>query len=230
MIEFDNVSVVYPGEINALRDITLKIEKGEFAFIVGATGTGKSTILKLIYREEKPTQGKVIVGDQDVGKLRGAAVARLRRSIGVVFQDFRLLPQKTAWGNVAFALNVIGASEFDINRRVPAALELVGIMDRADAYPHQLSGGEQQRVCIARALVNNPPILLADEPTGNLDPTASWDIVQLLDRINLRGTTILVASHDQHIVDRMKKRVIGLHKGSVSRDEAEGGYHEPAQP
>ena len=230
MIEFDNISVVYPGGINALRDISLKIEKGEFAFIVGATGTGKSTLLKLVYREEKPTKGKVIVGDQDVSKLRGSAVPRLRRGIGVVFQDFRLLPQKTAWGNVAFALNVLGAAFSEIKTRVPAVLELVGVLDRADAYPDQLSGGEQQRVCIARALVNNPPILLADEPTGNLDPSASWDIVQLLDRINLRGTTVVVASHDQHIVDRMKKRVIALHKGTISRDEAKGGYHESAQP
>ena len=206
--------------------MTLRIEKGEFAFVVGPTGTGKSTLLRLIYGEEKPTRGCVLVAGRDVTKLRGGAIPRLRRTIGVVFQDFRLLPQKTIWENVSFALYVIGASRKDIDSRVPEVLELVGLLDRADAYPHQLSGGEQQRVSIARALVNNPPILLADEPTGNLDPDTSWDIIQLLARINIRGTTVVVASHDRHIVDRMNKRVIALDNGAIARDEAKGGYYE----
>ena len=230
MIEFIDVSVAYPNDIQALRDINLKIDKGEFAFIIGATGTGKSTLLKLVYKEERPTQGKVIVAGRDVTRLRGGAVARLRRSIGVVFQDFRLLPQKTAWENISFALYVTGASRKEMRARVPEMLELVGLQDRPHAYPRQLSGGEQQRISIARALVHNPPILLADEPTGNLDPDTSWDIIQLLSRINMRGTTIVVASHDQHIVDRMNKRVIALDKGAVSRDEEKGRYYELAKP
>ena len=229
MIEFRSVSVTYLNEIQALRDVSLRIEKGEFAFIVGPTGTGKSTILKLIFKEEKPTEGKVIVNGREVTRLRGGAVSRLRRSIGVVFQDFQLLLQKTAWENVAFALYVTGASRKEIRTRVPEVLDLVGLLDRADAYPHQLSGGEQQRVSIARALVHNPPILLADEPTGNLDPETSWDIIQLLARINLRGTTVVVASHDQHIVDRLNKRVIALDAGAVARDEAKGRYYELAK-
>lgn len=226
MIELTNVSVTYPNGIHALRDVNLLIEKGEFVFMIGATGTGKSTLLKLIYREETPTKGKVIVAGRDVTRMRGGAIARLRRSIGVVFQDYKLLPQKTVWENVAFAMYVTGASRKDIRTRVPEVLDLVGILDRDRAYPHQLSGGEQQRVSIARALVHNPPLLVADEPTGNLDPDTSWDIIQLLARINLRGTTIFVASHDQHIVDRMNKRVIALDKGIVARDEAKGRYYE----
>lgn len=229
MIEFRSVSVTYTDDIQALRDVNLRIEKGEFVFIVGPTGTGKSTLLKLIYREETPTQGKVIVNGREVTRLRGSAIPRLRRSIGVVFQDFRLLPQKTAWENVSFALYVTGASRKETRTRVLEVLELVGLLDRADAYPHQLSGGEQQRVSIARALVHNPPILLADEPTGNLDPDTSWDIIQLLARINLRGTTVVVASHDQHIVDRMNKRVIALDNGTITRDEARGRYYELAK-
>ena len=229
MIDFRSVSVKYPNGINALRDVNLYIDKGEFAFIIGTTGTGKSTLLKLIYKEEVPTLGKVFVAGHDVSRLRGGAIPKLRRDIGVVFQDFRLLPNKTTWQNVAFALYVTGAHKRDISRRVPEVLDLVGLLDRADAYPHQLSGGEQQRICIARAIVNNPPILLADEPTGNLDPSTSWDIIQLLERINIRGTTVLIASHDQHIVDKMRKRVIELESGTVARDEAQGGYHELAR-
>ncbi|MHB0912107.1 MAG: cell division ATP-binding protein FtsE [Armatimonadota bacterium] len=229
MIEFIDVSVVYPNGIQALRDINLRIDKGEFVFVIGSTGTGKSTLLKLVYKEERPTRGKVIVAGQDVVRLRGGAVPRLRRGIGVVFQDFRLLPQKTVWENVAFALFVTGTPRRQIRTRVPEALELVGMIDRADAYPQQLSGGEQQRVSIARAIVNNPPIFLADEPTGNLDPDTSWDIIQLLNRIHLRGTTVVVATHDVHIVDRLSKRVVRLDEGSVARDEEKGKYHA-AQP
>lgn len=228
MIEFRSVSVTYPNDIQALRDVSLRIEKGEFVFVVGQTGTGKSTLLKLAYKEEKPTLGKVIVADQDVTKLRGRGIARLRRKIGVVFQDFRLLPQKTAAENVAFALYVTGTPKKEMRTRVEEMLDLVGLLDRSDAYPAQLSGGEQQRISIARALVHHPPILLADEPTGNLDPETSWDIIQLLARINLRGTTVVIASHDQHIVDRLKKRVIELDQGTVARDEAVGGYYELA--
>jgi cell division transport system ATP-binding protein len=229
MIEFRSVSVSYPEGIQALRDVSLRIEKGEFVFIVGPTGAGKSTLLKLIYKEEIPTQGKVFVAGQDVTRLKGGAIPLLRRRIGVVFQDFRLLPQKTAWENVAFALYVTGAPRKHIRTRVPRALDQVGLLNRIDAYPNQLSGGEQQRVCIARALANNPPILLADEPTGNLDPDTSWDIIQLLSQINAGGTTIVVASHDQHIVDRMHRRVIGLHGGAVARDEEKGRYYELAK-
>lgn len=229
MIEFRDVSLVYPNKIEALKNVSLNIDKGEFAFLIGSTGTGKSTLLKLIYREEVPTGGKVLVDGKDVTRLRGGAVPRLRRKIGVVFQDYRLLPQKTAWENVAFALYVTGTPRKEIRRRVPEVLDLVGMLDRADAYPKELSGGEQQRVCIARALADNPPIFLADEPTGNLDPDTSWDIMQLLYRINLRGTTVVIASHDQHIVDRLNKRVIALDKGVIARDEEKGKYHELAK-
>lgn len=229
MIEMKDVSVTYPRGVEALRDVNLTIEKGEFVFVVGQTGTGKSTLLKLIYREEAPTKGQVIVAGRDVGRLKGGAIPRLRRSIGVVFQDFRLLPQKTVWENVAFALYVTGASRKEIRQRVPAVLELVGLGDHGEAYPDQISGGEQQRASIARALVHDPPILLADEPTGNLDPITSWDIVQLLSEINTRGTTVVVASHDQHVVDRLGKRVIALDGGTISRDEARGRYYELAQ-
>jgi len=229
MIEFRNVSVTYPKGIEALRDVNLRVNKGEFLFVVGPTGTGKSTLLKLIYREEVPTRGSVIVAGQDVAKLRGGRIAKLRRTMGVVFQDFRLLPNKTAWENVSFALYVIGTPRREIRTRAPECLELVGLLDRAHAYPHQLSGGEQQRVSIARALVNNPSMLLADEPTGNLDPDTSWDIIQLLDQVSGRGTTVVVASHDQHIVDRMRKRVVALDNGVVVRDEAKGMYRELAK-
>lgn len=229
MIEFRNVTLTYPKDIQALRDVNLRIEKGEFVFIVGPTGTGKSTLLKLINKEETPTHGKVLVAGRDVTKLRGWAVPKLRRDIGVVFQDFRLLPQKTVWENVAFALYVIDTPRKEIKTRVPEALELVGLQDRADAFPHQLSGGEQQRVSIARAFVNHPSILLADEPTGNLDPDTSWDIIQLLARINARGATVIVSSHDQNVVDRMSRRVVAMENGTIARDVEKGTYHELAR-
>jgi len=226
MIEFQDVSVTYPNGVSALRSIDLRVVEGEFLFVVGSTGTGKSTLLKLVYREEVATEGTVIVAGQNVGKLRGGRIPKLRRSIGVVFQDFRLLPEKTAWENVAFAMYVIGAPRKEMRVRVAEVLDLVGLLNRSDAYPHQLSGGEQQRIAIARALVNKPQVILADEPTGNLDPDTSWEIVQLLDQVNSRGTTVIVASHDQHIVDKLRKRVVRLDDGTIVSDEARGTYHE----
>jgi len=226
MIQFESVSVVYPNATRALTNVDLKIEKGEFVFVVGRTGSGKSTLLKLTYRELEPTQGKVIVAGRDVSQIRRALVPALRRNIGVVFQDFRLLPDKTVKENVGFALDVLGASRREKHRKVPAALELVGISRKADAMPDELSGGEQQRTCIARALVNNPPILLADEPTGNLDPNTSWDIVQLLNEINIKGTTVVVATHDKYIVDGMAKRVVAIADGTIVRDTDRGSYDD----
>lgn len=226
MIELNGVSVVYRNGIQALRDLNLKIERGEFVFLIGQVGTGKSTILKLIYRELTPSSGKVFVNGQDVTRMKGNAIPRLRRNIGVVFQDYRLLPQKTVWENVAFALYVTGTSRREIHRRVPEVLDLVGMRHRSDAFPEQLSGGEQQRVCIARALADDPPILIADEPTGNLDPDTSWDIIRLLEQVHADGTTVIVASHDQHIVDKLSKRVIALENGTIVRDEERGRYHE----
>lgn len=226
MIGFQDVSVMYPNGVRALDGIGLSIEKGEFAFVVGTTGSGKSTLLKLIYREELPTQGRVTVMGDDVVDMRPTAVPYLRRKIGIVFQDFRLLPQKTVWENLAFALRVIGAPSREIIRRIPEILELVSLTHRCDSFPHQLSGGEQQRASIARALVNNPPLLVADEPTGNLDPDTSWDIMQLISRINLRGATVLVATHDREIVNKMRKRVVVLDRGQIVRDEQKGAYDE----
>jgi cell division transport system ATP-binding protein len=226
MIDVQDVSVVYPNGVRALDGVGLSIEKGEFAFIVGTTGSGKSTLLKLINREELPTQGRVLVMGDDVVDMRPSAVPYLRRKIGIVFQDFRLLPQKTVWENLAFALRVIGAPSREIIRRIPEILELVSLTHRCDAFPHQLSGGEQQRASIARALVNNPPLLVADEPTGNLDPDTSWDIMQLISRINIRGATVLVATHDREIVNKMRKRVVVLDRGQIVRDEEKGSYDE----
>lgn len=224
MIDFRNVSLSYSNGINALRDVNLRVEKGEFVFIVGPTGTGKSSLLKLVYREEKPTEGQVLVGGERVDLIPDAQVWRLRRKVGVVFQDFRLLPDRTVWENVAFALRVTGASGRKVRRRIPEFLDLVGLMHRADSYPGQLSGGEQQRTAIARALAYDAPVLLADEPTGNLDPDTSWEIMQLLDRINLRGATVVVATHDSRVVDRMRKRVVGMSDGKIVRDEQKGKY------
>jgi len=224
MIEYTNVSVVYPNGVRALTDIDLCIPEGDFLFVVGATGSGKSTLLRLIYREAVPSFGRVTVLGRDISSLKSREIPFLRRKIGVVFQDFKLLPQKTVWENLAFALRVIGTARKEIHRRIPETLELVGLRDKVDAFPHQLSGGEQQRTSIARALINRPPILLADEPTGNLDPDTSLDIIKLLDVINQRGTTVIVATHDQHIVDQMRKRVVQLHDGRTVRDDLEGTY------
>jgi cell division transport system ATP-binding protein len=219
--------VHYPNGIQALSDVDLRINKGEFVFFVGASGVGKSTTLKLMYREVKPTAGKVIVEGQDVGHFSTIGVSRLRRHLGVVFQDFRLLEYKTVRENLRFAMQVVGTSPSIIRHRVNDLLDQVGLGDRCRAFPQQLSGGEQQRLCIARALINYPPILIADEPTGNLDPDTSWDIVKLLEAINLKGTTVVMASHDREIVDALKKRVVYFSENRVIGDVAAGGYYLP---
>ncbi len=224
MIELQNVSVIYPGARPALSDVNLRVEKGEFVFLVGPTGSGKSTILKLLYREITPTRGVVVVGGKVASTLRPRDVPRLRRRMGVVFQDFALLPDKTIFENVAYALRVIGAGRREIRKRVPSALEAVGLAHRCDAFPGQVSGGEQQRVAIARALVNDPPLLIADEPTGNLDPDTSVGIMAILEDINARGTTVLVSTHDKQIVDLGQRRVIALDRGKLVRDERQGMY------
>ncbi len=226
MIRMEGVGLVYPDGTRALRGIDLEIGRGEFVFIVGASGSGKSSLVGLIYREHIATEGRVIVGGQDVAQLPASRVPALRRKVGVIFQDFRLLPDRTAWENVGFALDVMGVPRAEKYRKVPIALELVGLADKAASFPHQLSGGEQQRVCLARALVNNPPVLVADEPTGNLDPDTSWEIVQLLAQIADNGTTVIVATHDKYIVDRLGRRVINLVQGTIVRDAREGGTYD----
>ncbi|SHE65931.1 cell division ATP-binding protein FtsE [Desulforamulus putei] len=224
MIQFYNVSKVYDNGVKALSDLTLHIKKGEFVFLVGPSGAGKSTLIKLIFREELPTRGQVMFNGKNIVRMKGREVPYMRRKIGMVFQDFRLLPQKTAAENVAFALEITGASGKEIKRMVPEVLEQVGLKDKGHLLPSQMSGGEQQRVCIARAIVNNPLLIIADEPTGNLDPDTSWEIMKLFQDINRRGTTILMATHDSGIVDTMKKRVIALSNGCVVRDEESGVY------
>lgn len=224
MIEMYGVTKIYPGGQVALKDINLKILKGEFVFIVGPSGAGKSTLIKLLFREEVPTRGQIFFGGKNITRLRPKEIPYLRRRIGIVFQDFRLLPEKTVYENIAFAMEVVEASGRDIRKRVPYVLERVGLAHKAKAKPSELSGGEQQRVALARALVNNPDVLVADEPTGNLDPDTSRDIMNLLDDINKRGTTLVVASHARELVDSMKKRVIQLEKGSLVRDEERGVY------
>lgn len=225
MIRFENVTKTYPGqERPALEAVNLEIVKGEFVFLVGASGSGKSTFLRLILREEKPTSGVIHVAGKDLGKLSSHKIPELRRQLGTVFQDFRLLPNKTITENIAFALHVLGYSKKEINREVPEVLELIGLEDKGDRMPNQLSGGEQQRVAIARAYVTKPAIIIADEPTGNLDPALSVGIMKLLDRINREGTTVLMATHDSGIVDQMRKRVIELDGGHVIRDQVRGVY------
>lgn len=225
MIRLDNVSKIYRrGARPALDAVNVEIERGDFVFLVGASGSGKSTFLKLILREERATEGDVYVAGRHLNKLSSWRVPHLRREIGAVFQDFRLLPNKTVFHNVAFALEVIGKGRHHINRQVPEMLELVGLAGKEKRFPHELSGGEQQRVAIARAFVNHPPILLCDEPTGNLDPGTSVGIMRLLDRINRTGTTVLMATHDDEIVDQMRKRVIELRNGHVVRDQDRGVY------
>jgi cell division transport system ATP-binding protein len=224
MIKFDNVTKVYKNEHVALRGASINVEKGEFVFLVGPSGSGKSTFIKLINKEEQPNEGKIWVAGKDIGALPGWKVPYLRRNIGYVFQDFKLLPNKTVFENVAFALESIGRPRATIRNQVPAILELVGLAGKAGNRPDELSGGEQQRVSIARAFVNRPLILLADEPTGNLDPATSVGIMKLLDRINRTGTTVLMATHDRGIVDTMRRRVVELDHGNVVRDQARGVY------
>jgi cell division transport system ATP-binding protein len=225
VIKFENVTKVYPkSDKPALDNISLEVEKGEFVFLVGLSGSGKSTFLRLVLREEKPTSGSIHVAGKDLKTLSNWKVPQLRRQVGTVFQDFRLLPNKTVSENVAFTLHVLGFSRKEIAREVPEVLELVGLEDKGDRKPGELSGGEQQRVAIARAYVSNPAILIADEPTGNLDPATSVGIMKLLDRINREGTTVVMATHDAGIVDQMRKRVIELEAGHVVRDQARGVY------
>jgi len=225
MIRFENVSKTYPRSNQpALRGVSLDIERGEFVFVVGQSGSGKSTLLRLILREERATFGNVLVAGRELSTLPNRKVPALRREIGTVFQDFRLLPNKNVFQNVAFALQVLGKSRHAIKAVVPETLEMVGLDGKEKRLPHELSGGEQQRVAIARAFVNKPAILLADEPTGNLDPTTSLDIVRLLDRINRTGTTIVMATHDDEIVDQLRKRVVELNNGELIRDQHRGVY------
>jgi cell division transport system ATP-binding protein len=225
MIKFENVTMAYRKDGNpALNDVSFEIADGEFVFLVGQSGAGKSTILRLLIREESAQAGTVLIDDINIGMLPEKEVPKLRRNIGMVFQDFRLLPEKTVSENVAFALQVLNKSPEEIKQTVPAVLDLVGLLDKANRRPEQLSGGEQQRVAIARALVNRPAILMADEPTGNLDPDTSVEIMRLLDQINKAGTTVIMATHDAGIVDQMRKRVIEITGGTIIRDQAQGVY------
>jgi len=224
MIRLEHVSKTYKGDIQALRDASIEIQKGEFVFFAGASGSGKSTFIRLLNREETPETGTIWVAGKDIGQLSSWKVPFLRRNIGCVFQDFKLLSNKTVFENVAFALEVIGRPRNVVKTQVPAILELVGLGNKADRLPHELSGGEQQRVSIARAFVNRPLILLADEPTGNLDPATSVGIMRLLDRINKTGTTVVMATHDRGIVDTMRRRVVELDRGSIVRDQVRGVY------
>ena len=230
MIEINNVSVSYPNGVQALSKVNLCVADGEFVFIVGPTGAGKSTLLKLLYREERATEGRVVVAGQELNRISQRDLPFFRRKLGIVFQDYGLLPNKTVYENIAFALRVTGANRIRIRKQVQETLEMVGMLHRPDAFPHQISGGEQQRVAIARALINSPPLLIADEPTGNLDPETSMGIVQLLQEINRQGTTVLVATHDAHVVDRMQKRVVAFMQGRLVRDDAQGAYLPGSAP
>jgi cell division transport system ATP-binding protein len=231
MIRFDSVSKSYAGNSRpALNNVSLEILKGEFVFLVGASGSGKSSFLRLVLKEEKPSKGQIHVLGQDLGRMSNRKVPYFRRNLGVVFQDFRLLPQKTVFDNVAFTLQVIGKSRGFIQEAVPDTLKMVGLGGKSGRFPHELSGGEQQRVAIARAIVNKPAVLLADEPTGNLDPATSAGIMTLLERINMNGTTVIMATHDAGIVDQMQRRVIEIISGQIVRDERRGGYQTQAIP
>lgn len=226
MIKFEDVTKIYPPSTVGLERVTVHIEKGEFVFIVGPSGSGKSTFIRLLLREIEPERGRVMVGGRDLATLRRWKVPYLRRNIGCVFQDFKLLPNKTAFENVMYAMIVMGSANAAAKKRALEILNLVGLGNKTDKYPHELSGGEQQRVSIARAFVNHPPLLVADEPTGNLDPDTSLGIMQLLYRINKTGTTVVVATHDREMVDRMRQRVIALDEGRIVRDQKRGGYGE----
>jgi cell division transport system ATP-binding protein len=224
MIAFDGVTKVYDHDVTALREVSFVIEKGEFVFIVGASGSGKSTLIRLLLKEIEPTAGRIVVGGRDLTRLKRSKVPQLRRNVGCVFQDFKLLPSRTAADNVAYALKVQGQGGGEIRRKVPEVMNLVGLAHKMASYPDELSGGEQQRVSIARAVVNHPPLLICDEPTGNLDPDTSVGIMQLLYRINRAGTTVLMVTHDREMVDKMRQRVIALEEGRLTRDERRGGY------
>ena len=224
MIVFEGVEKIYEPDVGALKGVSFVIEKGEFVFIVGASGSGKSTLVKLLLKEIDPTAGRIVVGGRDLNRLKRSQVPLLRRNVGCVFQDFKLLPSRTAADNVAYALKVQGESRASIRRKVPEVLNMVGLAHKMNSMPDELSGGEQQRVSIARAVVNHPPLLVCDEPTGNLDPDTSVGIMQLLYRINRAGTTILMVTHDREMVDKMRKRVIALEEGRLARDERRGGY------
>ncbi len=226
IIKMVGISKLYTNGVCALEDINIQVEKGEFVFLIGQSGAGKTTFIRLLFREELPTRGQIMVGGRSIIRLSPKEVAKLRRNIGVVFQDFRLLPSLSVYENVAFAMRVTGASKNDISRRVPEVLDQVGLGSKSNAIPSQLAGGEQQRVAIARAMVNKPMMLIADEPTGNLDPETSWNLMRLLNEINKAGTTVLVATHARDIVDVMKKRVLALEKGRLVRDDVGGGYDE----
>ena len=224
MIKLENVTKEYSNGTIAIKNISFKIDQGEFAFLIGSSGAGKSSIIKLLFREEKATQGDVIVNGYELNKLMRKEIPMLRRSMGIVFQDFRLLPDRNIYDNVAYSMHITEATPRRIRKQVPMALALVGLSRKSDSYPHELSGGEQQRVGLARALINNPSLIIADEPTGNLDPESSFEIMDLLDEINQRGTTVLVITHEKNIVDRMQKRVIEIDNGIIIRDEKKGLY------
>lgn len=227
MITLKNVSKIYPNGTEGLKNVSINIEKGEFVFIVGLSGSGKSTMIKLLTKEINPEEGEITVNTINTVKMKRSKIPYLRRNIGIVFQDFRLLENKTVYENVAFAMQVVEAPPKIIKRNIPTVLSLVGLKEKAHVYPTELSGGEQQRAALARAIANNPPILIADEPTGNLDPATAWDIMSLLDEINKRGTTVVIATHAKDIVDKMQKRVIALDNGEVVRD-SKGGYSDEA--
>ncbi len=223
MIVYQNVTKYYGNNIG-IENVNIRINKGDFVFLVGPSGAGKSTFIKLLLKELNADSGSIKINDMEITNLANRSIPKLRRSTGIVFQDFRLLPKKTVFENVAFAMEIIHMSSRTVRRQVPQVLSLVGISSKADKYPHELSAGEQQRVAIARAIVNNPAVLIADEPTGNLDPDTAWEIMRLLDKINRRGTTILMVTHAKDIVDRMGKRVVAIEKGRIVRDDAEGAY------
>jgi cell division transport system ATP-binding protein len=226
MIVFEDVKKVYEPGVTALDGVSFTIDKGEFVFVVGASGSGKSTVIRLILKELEPTRGRIVVGGRDLGRLKRGKVPLLRRNVGCVFQDFKLLPNRTAAENIGYALRVQGQSAAEIRKKVPEVLSLVGLSHKMNSRPEELSGGEQQRVSIARAFVNHPPLLVCDEPTGNLDPDTSVGIMQLLYRISRTGTTILMVTHDREMVDKMRRRVIALERGKLVRDERRGGYAE----
>lgn len=226
MIKIDNATVIYDNGVKGIDSVSLDIEKGEFVFVVGSSGSGKSTLMRLLLKEVALTYGEVYINGENIQRMKRSRVPYFRRNMGVVFQDFRLLPNKTVYDNVAFAMQVTESSARDIRRNVPAVLAMVGLQKKARAYPNQLSGGEQQRCALARAIVNKPPLLLADEPTGNLDPDTAWDIMTLLDDIHKRGTTVVIATHAKEIVDNMQKRVVTLKNGRLIRDIEKGGYSD----